>query len=294
MLSVFISTGKRSMKKTAVVTGVSSGIGFATAKHLLEKGYRVFGSVRKQTDAQVAQEKLGENFSPLLFDVTDQQAIEKAAAQVGAELGGENLTALVNNAGVCPMSPMLHSPLDEVRHAIEVNAIGLLAVTQGFARLLGARKDAPANPGTLVNITSVNAAIAIPLFGGYNASKFAAHGISETLRRELSIYGINVASIQPAEVKTDIQGKINDDQLKEQYGNTDYWPAIAMQLETRKTGKNNNIIPVEKVTGKVVEAIESPRPKADYPLHILWRLNQLLPSKIMDKLLNKFGGINRC
>jgi len=282
------------MKKTAVVTGVSSGIGFATAKHLLDRGYRVFGSVRKERDAEETQEKLGENFTPLLFDVTDQQAIIKAAEQVEVELGGENLAGLVNNAGVCPMSPMLHSPLDEVRHAIEVNALGLLAVTQGFARLLGARKNAPANPGRLVNITSVNATIAIPLFGGYNASKFAAHAISETLRRELSIYGINVSSIQPAEVKTDIQGKINDNQLKQQYGDTDFWPAIAMQLETRKCGANSNVIPVEKVTDKVIEAIESAKPKADYPLHILWRLNQLLPSKVMDKLLNKFGGITRC
>ena len=112
------------MKKTVVITGVSSGIGFDAARYLLDKGYQVFGSVRKAADGETVQAKLGDNFTPLLFDVTDAGAIAEAVKVVESKLGGDNLTALVNNAGISVIGPLLHIPLDEVRHNIEVNTIG--------------------------------------------------------------------------------------------------------------------------------------------------------------------------
>jgi len=279
------------MERTIVLTGVSSGIGLHTAQYMLNRGYHAFGSVRKAADGETLQTKLGKNFTPLLFDVTDAGAIAKAVKVVESKLDGENLTAVVNNAGVCSPAPMLHVPLDEVRQAIEVNCIGVLAVIQAFAPLLGAKPDAQGTPGRVVNITSVNGAVAIPLFGGYNASKFAAQAINDSLRRELSIYGIFVSAIEPGQVATGMQGKINFDSLEERYGNTRLWPAFEGLRDGYNTGK---LIPLTDVSKKIMLAIESSKPKADYPMHILWRLNQLLPTKMMDSLLNKFTGVDKC
>ena len=93
--------------QSVVITGASTGIGWASAKLLLERGFRVFGSVRKQADADWLKAEFGANFSALLFDVTDQAAVLAAAREVRAARHGETLTGLVNNAGpaVVGMSP---------------------------------------------------------------------------------------------------------------------------------------------------------------------------------------------
>src|SRR5476649_1207941 len=86
--------------RSVVITGASTGIGWATAKLLLDRGFRVFGSVRKQADADRLKSEFGPNFTPLLFDVTDEAAVLAAAREVRAALGGETLAGLVNNAGI--------------------------------------------------------------------------------------------------------------------------------------------------------------------------------------------------
>src|SRR5580693_6198339 len=98
--------------QSVVITGASTGIGHACAKFLLDKGYRVFGSVRKQADADRLKSEFGANFTPLLFDVTDEPAVLAAARDVRAALGGETLTGLVNNAGVAVAGPVLELSAD--------------------------------------------------------------------------------------------------------------------------------------------------------------------------------------
>src|ERR1700739_3302158 len=93
--------------KSVVITGASTGIGWATAKLLMGKGYRVFGSVRKQADAERLVGEFGGHFTPLLFDVTDEPAVLAAAREVRAALNGETLAGLVNNAGIAGPGPVL-------------------------------------------------------------------------------------------------------------------------------------------------------------------------------------------
>src|ERR1700742_5352897 len=93
--------------QSIVNTGASTGIGHACARLLLDKAYRVFGSVRKQADADRLKGEFGPNFTPLLFDVTDEAAVLAAARQVREALGGETLAGLVNNAGVAVAGPVL-------------------------------------------------------------------------------------------------------------------------------------------------------------------------------------------
>jgi NAD(P)-dependent dehydrogenase (short-subunit alcohol dehydrogenase family) len=91
--------------KSVVITGVSAGIGWACAKLLKDKGCRVFGSVRKQADADRLKSEFGANFTPLLFDITDEAAVLAASREVRAALGGETLAGLVNNAGIAVAGP---------------------------------------------------------------------------------------------------------------------------------------------------------------------------------------------
>jgi NAD(P)-dependent dehydrogenase (short-subunit alcohol dehydrogenase family) len=143
--------------RSVVVTGTSTGIGWGTAKVLLAHGFRVFGSVRKQADADRLQQEFGGNFVPLIFDVTDEAAVMAAAATVRAALGGETLAGLVNNAGIAVSGPLLDMPLADFRRQMEVNVIGPVIVTRAFAPLLGADPALKGPPGRIIMISSPGA-----------------------------------------------------------------------------------------------------------------------------------------
>jgi len=123
--------------RSVVITGASTGIGWASAKLLLDKGFRVFGSVRKQADADRLKNEFGEHFTPLLFDVTDEAAVLAAAREVRTTLNGETLAGLVNNAGIAVTGPVLELSADDFRRQMDVNVIGPIIATQAFGPLLG-------------------------------------------------------------------------------------------------------------------------------------------------------------
>src|SRR5688500_13028040 len=103
------------MSKSVVITGVSTGIGHAAAHVLARRGFHVFGSVRKAADGERLADELGAAFTPLVFDVTDEAAVQAGARTVEKVLGGATLAGLVNNAGIAVAGPLLHLPLDEFR-----------------------------------------------------------------------------------------------------------------------------------------------------------------------------------
>ena len=158
--------------KQAVITGVSTGIGYACVKVLIERGFRVFGSVRKQEDTDRLQKEFGEMFVPLLFDVTDEPAVQAAAEKVGAHLDNATLDGLVNNAGIEIAGPLSHLPTDQFRYQLEVNLVGPFIVTKAFLPLLGADQARKGRPGRIVNISSAGGKIAGPFTGAYSVSKF--------------------------------------------------------------------------------------------------------------------------
>jgi NAD(P)-dependent dehydrogenase (short-subunit alcohol dehydrogenase family) len=274
------------VKRSVVVTGVSSGIGFATARALIARGYRVFGSVRSDADAGRVRSALGADFVALVFDVTDRDRVAKAADTVAVQLGDECLAALVNNAGIAPTGPLLHQPPEEIRQLFEINVFGVIAVTRAFLPLLGARRDAPRPRGRIINISSFNGGVSVPFAIAYSASKHALEAITDGLRRELWIYGIDVIAIEPGTVRTEIWGKFRAFGVDKRYADTDYGRALAalpgiVEEEIRKGD------PVEKVSEAVCRAIESPRPKVRYPLTAMWYLARLLPARFLDRELTK-------
>ena len=128
--------------KKVVITGVSSGIGFASAKILCNSGYIVYGSVRKSEDVERIMDKLGENFHPLIFDVTDSKAISESIEKVHNDLKpGECIAALVNNAGIALGGPVTLIDTKVFRKQFEVNFFGLIDVTKACLPLLGASKE---------------------------------------------------------------------------------------------------------------------------------------------------------
>jgi NAD(P)-dependent dehydrogenase (short-subunit alcohol dehydrogenase family) len=147
--------------QSVVVTGVSTGIGWAITKVLVQHGFRVFGSVRKTQDAERLSKEFGEQFVPLFFDVTDEAAVQAAAGQVREQLKGETLMGLVNNAGIAISGPLILLPTDDFRRQLEVNLVSVLIVTKAFVPLLGSDRSLRGKPGRIINMSSVSGTIGI-------------------------------------------------------------------------------------------------------------------------------------
>src|SRR6267154_1997399 len=211
--------------KSVVITGASTGIGWATARLLLDRGFRVFGSVRNQADADRLKTEFGANFAPLLFDVTDEAAVLAAAREVRSALNGETLAGLVNNAGIAVAGPVLELAADEFRRQMDVNVIGPIISTQAFGPLLGSDPSLKGPKGRIVMISSVAGRNGNPLMSAYSTSKFAIEGLSESLRREMMLFGIDVIIVAPGPVKTPIWAKAEEVDIS-RYRNSPFLPAL--------------------------------------------------------------------
>jgi NAD(P)-dependent dehydrogenase (short-subunit alcohol dehydrogenase family) len=279
--------------KNAVITGASTGIGYASVKELLGHGFRVFGSVRKEEDAARLQKDFGQNFVPLLFDVTDDNAVLTGAEAVANHLGKEYLNGLINNAGIEVAGPLSHLTADQFKYQLDVNLIGPHRVTQAFLPLLGADPARSGKPGRIVNISSSSAKIASPFLGFYSASKFGLEGLSESLRRELLLFGIDVILIGPGAVITPIWQK-SEAGIAERFRHTPYAEALE-QFERYSLKEGVSGYPAEVIGKAVLHALTTPRPKVRYaivPNRLTnWTIPQLIPMRTLDKLVARFFGI---
>src|SRR6202030_1806645 len=211
--------------QSVVITGTSTGIGWGTAKLLLDRGFRVFGSVRQQADADRLKGEFGANFTPLLFDVTDEAAVLAAAREVRTALNGETLSGLVNNAGIAVAGPVLELSADEFRRQMDVNVIGPIISTQAFGPLLGSDPSLKGPKGRIVMVSSVAGKNGNPLMSAYSASKHAIEGLSDSLRREMMLFGIDVIVVAPGAVKTPIWSKADEVDISG-YRNSPFFPAL--------------------------------------------------------------------
>jgi NAD(P)-dependent dehydrogenase (short-subunit alcohol dehydrogenase family) len=272
--------------RSVVVTGVSTGIGYATAAELCRRGYRVFGSVRQEGQIDRLGRDLGAGFTPLIFDVTDAEALGDAAARVRSATGEDGLFGLVNNAGVSIPGPLSAQPPDLFRRQLEVNVLGVVHAVQAFLPLLRRAKGGAARPGRIVNISSVSGRIAYPFMGGYAASKHALEALSDSLRRELLIYGVDVIVIQPGSIDTPIWDKAAD--IRSAYLETDY-ASVLQGVDLRSV--RHGAMPVTVVTRRIVEALEHRRPRARYAVPDrwikYWLVPRLLPDRWLDRIIDR-------
>ncbi len=285
---ILFSFGAKSteMKKFALVTGASTGIGYATVRDLLGAGYTVFGSVRKAKDAERLKQDFGADCIPLQFDVCDEKAIQDSIKTVEATVGTHGLSLLVNNAGLAVTGPLQHIPVEEVQYQFEVNVMGVLRVTQALLPLLGAAPNSPFPPGKIINVSSVAGLFTSPLLGPYCMSKFALESLSDGLRRELVHFGIKVVVVEPGPVKTPIWDKTLAE--VKPYTGTFYEPLIAAHVSRTKSTEAK-AIPVERVSQKILRIAQHPSPRARYIIaRAKWLfviLKYLVPDRLIDYLM---------
>lgn len=266
---------------TVLITGASTGIGEASAHHLKELGFDAVGAVRTDEDAERLR---AAGLRTVKLDVTDSDSI--AAAR--AELGDAPLAGLVNNAGIAVAAPIEFIPLEQLRHQLEINLVGQVAVTQRFLPALRAGR------GRIVNVSSIGGRVALPLVGAYNMSKFGLEGMSDSLRRELRPHGVDVIVIEPGGVKTPIWQKGNElaadlqadmpPDAQRLYGRM----IEALRKQTVKI-QNERGIDAREVAEAIGTALTATRPRARYLVgrdaKLRARAAAVLPDRVMDRLV---------
>jgi short-subunit dehydrogenase len=274
--------------KSIVITGVSTGIGYESAKFLIQKGYRVFGSVRKAEDGDRVKKSLGNAFEPLHFDVRNQTEIREAASYVKDQLGEENLFGLINNAGVVVYGPLMHIDPDEFQMQLDVNLLGVLHVTQQFLPLLGAKTGSNDDRGRIINIGSVSGIIGSPFLGPYCASKHALEAFSDCLRRELMIYGIDVILLQAGNIKTEIWQKAKNQPNR--YKHTDYGSLFELKDKLISSSEQKALAP-EKITKCILNALTKRNPRPRYLITTnnigFWIAANVIPDRLIDRIIKK-------
>ena len=279
-----------------LVTGSSSGIGRATALTLARHGLRVFATVRRAEDAEALQVAagavgVGNTVRPVLLDVTDPAGIAEAAELVRRELAerGGALVGLVNNAGIVVGGPVEEVPLERLREVLEVNVVGVVAVTQAFLPLLRAGR------GRIVNVSSVSGRVAAPFLGAYAASKFALEALSDALRVELRPWGLRMVLVEPGPVATPFWDKGHAEYDERESGEeragspyARYAPALRARFRESEAGG----LPAEAVAQAIHRALVVPRPRARYLVTrrpLLFALfSRLAPDGVRDAWLGQW------
>jgi NAD(P)-dependent dehydrogenase (short-subunit alcohol dehydrogenase family) len=272
-----------------LVTGTSSGIGEASARHLAGLGFNVFAGVRKQVDAERIA---GDRIEPVIVDVADDASVATAAESIRAAVGSSGLAGLVNNAGIAVAGPLEFIDLADFQQQLDVNVTGVLRTTQAMLPLIRQAR------GRIVNISSIGGRVAIPLVGPYNASKFALEGLSDALRRELRPWGMHVALIEPGAVATPIWDKGVDQaqalerdappEVRERYG--EIIDAVRKQSEKNRTEG----VPPQEVADAVAHALTASKPKTRYLVgrdaKMRAPMGKLLPDRVMDAAIGRALG----
>ena len=248
------------MKNTSIViTGTSTGIGKACALHLDKLGFNIYAGVRKQSGGDNLKKEASDRFIPIVLDVTDENSISMAASIIEKETGGE-IYGLVNNAGIGIGGALEVTPVDEIRKLMEVNVIGLLAVTRAFIPML--RK----NKGRIINIGSTSSLLSFPGASVYCASKFAVRAITDSLRMELKPFDMKVILIAPGAIESEIwsKGKAYKEKLRKTISpeiSQLYAPLIKFGEKIHAEMKK---IPADEVAKDVAHAFTSSKPKYYY------------------------------
>jgi NAD(P)-dependent dehydrogenase (short-subunit alcohol dehydrogenase family) len=260
---------------TAIVTGASSGIGQACAVRLARAGWRVLAGVRREGDAPEGTEEL-------LLDVTDAEQIRDAAERV------DELNGLVNNAGIALGSPLELVPVDQLRHQLEVNLVGQVAVTQALLPALRRAK------GRIIFMGSIAGRSALPFLAPYAASKHALEAVADSLRLELKPFGIPVSIVEPGSIRTAIWGRsaaradelaaTTDSEVAELYAER----VAAFRSVALKRGEGG--APADRVAEVVEEALTAERPHARYLVGRDAKLRagfERLPDRLRDRIYER-------
>lgn len=281
--------------RSALITGASTGIGRATALALDAAGWRVFAGVRREADAAALRAEASARLEPVLLDVTDAGQITAIGAQLDARLGPAGLDALVNNAGIATAGVLEAISAERLREQLEINVVGVHALTRELLPLLRRAR------GRVVTVGSVSGRMAAPMLGAYAMSKFAIEAWSDALRVEVRPQGIAVSLIQPGPIATPLWAKSmkplavpRADGEKGEAAQGLYRP-LETAVQNFVVKAEASALPAERVVAAILHALESPRPRARYPIGLAARLRiwvaGVVPDGVRDWLIRGALGL---
>ena len=266
--------------KTIFITGVSSGIGQAIAYHFLQIGWRVVGTVRRQEDANALAAHGGDNFKPLVLDITDERAVSELHDAIKLAIGERPLDVICNNAGTSVPAATMDQSVNSFRAAIELNLIAPFAVTKACFPVL----KQPG--GRIVFVGSLAGVHSLPFAAAYSAAKHGIEALAASLRVELSDNGIDTIVIAPGSVRTAIGEKIGTGQQLE--GVNGEFSEKFQNMGAHMAKEAATALEPERIAALVEKAVLSPNPKPRYvgapnPVQD-WILPKILPLSWRDNL----------
>ena len=264
------------MKRVALVTGASAGIGKSIVQRLIGDGWLVYGAARR-VDAMADLVAAGARALPM--DVTDDASLRRAVEALLAAEG--RIDALVNNAGYGSYGALEEVPLDEARRQFEVNVFGAMRLTQLVLPTMRAQRS-----GTIVNVTSMGGRIWMPIGGWYHATKHALEVLSDALRVEVAPFGVKVVVVQPGSIRSE-WGGIAADTLEKTAATSSYASLVGPMVTVLRAGKTSS--PPEVVADAVSRALATSSPRRRYATPfdakaLIW-LHQWLPDWMWDRFV---------
>ncbi|WP_299146884.1 SDR family NAD(P)-dependent oxidoreductase [uncultured Tateyamaria sp.] len=273
-------------QKSILITGCSSGIGYAAAVGLRDAGWRVFASCRMAEDCVRLK---AEGFDSPLIDYADTATIAAGVAEVLEQTGG-TLDALFNNGAFGTPGAVEDLPTDALRAIFEANFFGWHELTRAIIPVMRAQGH-----GRIVQCSSVLGFVTLPWRGAYNSTKFALEGLTDTLRVEMRDTPIHVILIEPGPVTSKIRAN--------SIPHFEHWIDWEGSVRTKQyrddlrkrlyedTGPDTFELPPEAVVKKLRHALESPRPRARYfvttATYIMATLRRILPTRGLDWVLSR-------
>ncbi|MCI4663190.1 MAG: SDR family NAD(P)-dependent oxidoreductase [Neomegalonema sp.] len=270
-------------ERSILITGCSSGIGYAAARDLKARGWRVFACCRKEADRA---RLLSEGYEALLLDYANESSIHAAYDQVLTATGGR-LDALYNNGAFAAPGAVEDLPTDALRAIFEANVFGWHTLARRAAATMRAQGG-----GRIIGCSSVLGFVCLKYRGAYQATKYATEALMDTMRLEMEGSGIKVIKIQPGPIRTMIR--------QNAYAHFKRWivwdgsahvatyPKIDERLSAEEV-KSTFELPPEAVVRKLIHALESDNPriayKVTFPTYFIAVLKRLLPSRLLDRIL---------
>lgn len=273
-------------QRTILITGCSSGIGYAAAHALRERGWRVFASCRQSRDCE---RLAAEGFDAPQLDYTDASSIAAAVDHVLEQTGG-TLEALYNNGAHATPGAVEDLPTDALREIFESNFFGWHELTRKIIPVMRAQGH-----GRIIQCSSVLGFVAMPWRGAYNSTKFALEGLTDTLRIELRDTPIHVTLVEPGPITSNIRANSIPHferwiDWKSSARKAQYESALLDRLYTAR-GPDRFELPPQAVVDRLIHALEADRPRPRYyvttPTRISGILKRILPTRALDWVLSR-------
>ena len=269
--------------RNVLITGCSSGIGYCVAKGLRERGYQVFASARKAEDVARLE---SEGFKALQLDLSDPESVKDAVYELMLRTNSE-LYAVFHNGAYGQAGALEDLSRAALEKQFATNVFGWHQLTVMLLPILRQR-----NEGRIIYNSSLLGYVSLPFRGAYNASKYAVEGLADTLRLELADTDIKVCLIEPGPIESRFRANALQ-AMQEQINVAQSVHRAKYEGAIRRLAKTGHAAPFtlspEAVLEKVIHALESPKPKARYPVtvpaHVFWTLRRLLPTNWLDKVL---------